>query len=152
MHVSGVLSQLVYISRATSSMSEEELRRLVRVSAQKNAAANITGALLYHAGWFLQVLEGDPIALSALYHDVIALDPRHVELERLSFTYSDRRAFPNWSMRSIDLGPSVELSEEDRQGMRAFAATALVIAPSKAAGLVVRSFESVISERLSAAA
>jgi hypothetical protein len=55
-------------------------------------------------------------------------------------------------MRSIDLGPSVELSEEDRQGMRAFAATALVIAPSKAAGLVVRSFESVISERLSAAA
>ena len=93
-----------------------------------------------------------PLALSALYHDVIALDPRHMDIERLSFTYSDRRAFPNWSMRSIDLDSSVELSEEDRQGMRAFAATAMVIPPSKAAGLVVRSFESVISDRLGAAA
>ncbi len=152
MHVSGVLSQLVYLSRATSPMSAEDLQRLVRISAQKNAAANITGALLYNAGWFLQVLEGDPIVLSTLYHDVIALDPRHVDVERLSFTYSDRRAFPNWSMRSIDLGAPVELSEEDRQGMRAFAATASVIPASKAAGLVVRSFESVINDRLSAAA
>lgn len=152
MHVSGVMSQLVYLSRASSPMTEEDLRRLVRVSAQKNAATNITGALLYHAGWFLQVLEGDPIALSTLYHDVIARDPRHADLERLSFAYSDRRAFPNWSMRSLDLNASAELTENDRQGIRAFAATAIVIPPSKAAGLVVRSFESAIDERLSKAA
>ena len=152
MQVSGVLSQLVYLSRAVSPMSEEELLRLARSAATKNAASNITGTLLYHAGWYLQVLEGDPIVLSALYHDAIALDPRHTDLERLSFTYSDRRAFPNWSMRLIDLSSTVELSGEDRNALRAFAATSLVIPAGKAAGLVVRSFESVIGERLSAAA
>jgi len=48
-------------------------------------------------GIFLQCLEGDHLAVNALYHR-IALDPRHRESAILSFGEIDVRLYGGWSM------------------------------------------------------
>lgn len=152
MPATGVLAQLVYVSKATNPMREDALMRLARVSARNNAARNITGLLVYRAGVFVQVLEGDPIALADLFYGAILDDRRHTDVERLLFEYADRRAFPDWSMKHFNLDEAVTLTSGDRAALRAFAAMASVVDTTKASGLVLKTFEAAIDDRLRVAA
>lgn len=93
---------LVYTSRATQPVDMETLRALTEHAARKNAQLGITGLLLYGAGNFMQVLEGNPTSVNMLY-DKIRKDNRHTACQRLCTHERGRRLFPDWNMGQLNL-------------------------------------------------
>jgi HD-like signal output (HDOD) protein/CheY-like chemotaxis protein len=89
--------QLVYRSVAADSVDDATVEALVRQSQARNDQLGITGVLLYVAGHFLQVMEGDEGVVRRLY-ETIEKDPRHHSLEVLAETHLGQRVFPDWSM------------------------------------------------------
>lgn len=89
--------QVVYLSRAAGSLSDDDLRQILTTSRRNNARLGVTGALLYSADQFLQVLEGPMSVVEDLLHRIEA-DPRHRDLSILTRGPVSQRAFPNWSM------------------------------------------------------
>lgn len=98
------MQQLIYFSQATVPFNESQLAWLLRQARTFNAAHGITGILLYGNEQFLQVLEGEPPTVQALYAH-IRQDPRH----RSVVTYADHpiaeRAFTEWNMAFQPLAP-----------------------------------------------
>ncbi|PAP76523.1 BLUF domain-containing protein [Rubrivirga marina] len=92
-----MLTQLVYASSAVGALSGDDLAQILRASRARNGAAAVTGALLYHEGNIMQVLEGSPEAVEAVYTRVEA-DPRHRGVIMLYRASAEERAFPDWSM------------------------------------------------------
>lgn len=74
-----------------------EIEAILVTARRSNAARGITGALLYSAGCFAQVLEGPLSEVEALF-ERIQLDPRHRDVKVLQFHPLDRRSFGDWSM------------------------------------------------------
>jgi hypothetical protein len=71
-----LLKKLCYVSSSCQDLSSEELLGILTAARVNNARIGVTGMLLYHDGNFMQVLEGPPDVLDALYQRVCA-DPRH---------------------------------------------------------------------------
>lgn len=92
---------LVYVSSATATFSSSDLIDILRTSRERNAAAGITGALLYSDGNLMQVLEGDEAVVRALYHK-IGRDRRHTGLITLIEARQEARQFQDWSMAYRD--------------------------------------------------
>lgn len=95
-----MIEQVVYSSTATHAVDAAALDDILAVSRTRNAAAGITGVLIYADDLFLQVLEGPGEAVAALI-DRIAADPRHRDM-----TVSYRRIrgepdFPGWRMACL---------------------------------------------------
>ncbi|XOV80569.1 MAG: BLUF domain-containing protein [Aestuariibacter sp.] len=97
-----VIFQLVYISRETQRFDKESLGSLLTKAKQNNADLNVTGALIYNGGRFLQVLEGQQQQVEALYHS-IKQDNRHADVRLLYTGESKVRYFGNWSMNMFNL-------------------------------------------------
>ena len=93
---------LVYVSSAIRPFSEAELRDLLAVSRANNAKLGISGMLLYKAGNFMQVLEGDEATVRAL-RVKIARDLRHHGVLDLLLEHRSARDFRDWSMGFRDL-------------------------------------------------
>jgi len=105
------LYAVLYQSRATRGLDASTLRAILEAAVVRNAALGVTGLLVYGEmarlpgvpGLFLQWLEGPEPAVRGLY-DRIAADPRHADVETIAegpvetFTGSDSRLFPTWSM------------------------------------------------------
>ena len=51
--------RIIYASNATSPLQTDDLEELLDQAMRRNAAQDITGALVYSEGMFLQILEGD---------------------------------------------------------------------------------------------
>ncbi len=100
------LSQLIYISRATSPPTREELAEIVAQSKPNNWRQSITGLLLYGRGHYLQLLEGPLLEVAELYTR-ISRDPRHDQVLPLLLQPATRRLFPEWKMGvlNLDAGP-----------------------------------------------
>ena len=92
------LSRIIYISDATGRMTEPALRQLIDHCRHNNEAAGISGLLLNSGGHFMQVLEGNPMRLAALYERISA-DPRHHGLQQLLNQPVTERMFPDWGMQ-----------------------------------------------------
>lgn len=94
---------LTYLSSAVEPMSPAELEDLLRQSRAANHAADLTGALLYADGSFVQTLEGPDAAVHATFGRILA-DPRHRGLFIVLDEQITERAFPEWTMgfRRID--------------------------------------------------
>lgn len=92
-----MLSKLIYASSATRAMSESDLTELLTQARSNNLENNLTGLLLYCNQSFLQVLEGEPEILDALYAR-IETDPRHKKLRLLARSPTNTRKFGAWSM------------------------------------------------------
>ncbi|WP_168220491.1 BLUF domain-containing protein [Azospirillum thermophilum] len=88
---------IAYISIASKDLSAEELSALVDQSAASNARDGITGMLVYHAGQFMQVIEGPEEAIKALMLR-IRRDPRHHDVYELFRRPVTEREFPTWTM------------------------------------------------------
>jgi hypothetical protein len=58
---------------------------------------DVTGALMFNAGCFAQVLEGPRPAIEAIF-ERIQQDERHGEVSLLAFDPAPARAFAQWSM------------------------------------------------------
>jgi hypothetical protein len=106
------LHRLVYYSRNHVSDTPEtfssEVADILEKSRVNNARDGITGALLFNAGCFAQVLEGPLGAIEATF-ERIQQDERHGEVSLLSLESQDERSFPNWAMGFI--GMSAEHAE-----------------------------------------
>ncbi|MFL6448912.1 MAG: BLUF domain-containing protein [Bryobacteraceae bacterium] len=95
------LYKLVYCSRnripGSGPEVSEQLQGILASSRANNERAGITGALLYSAGNFAQVLEG-PLASIEKTFEVIQRDPRHSEVVVIQSGPAETREFPEWSM------------------------------------------------------
>lgn len=99
------LGSLLYISRSTIAPEEAEavVAGIVAASVTRNAAAGVTGALLFTGTHFAQALEGDKAAIEDLMHRVTC-DTRHDEIVIVEQGSLEQRRFETWSMAYF--GPS----------------------------------------------
>jgi blue light- and temperature-responsive anti-repressor len=92
---------LTYCSRnlvqGSPSEVRGELRSILDASRRNNHGMAITGALLYNAGSFAQVLEG-PLENVGRVFEVIQRDARHGEVTVIEAGFADARRFPRWAM------------------------------------------------------
>ena len=99
----GALHQIVYVSTATATvLTPEDLRALLTGSHERNSRAGITGLLLYQNGQFMQVLEGEELAVKTLFGK-ISRDHRHHGIIPLLQEPVAERQFPNSAMAFRDL-------------------------------------------------
>lgn len=95
------LYRLVYISRNEIKGDDTsvflEIEKILISSRIKNPIANISGALMFNAGCFAQVLEGPHDDIQNCFEH-IQCDPRHSHVVVLSFEPTVKREFSNWSM------------------------------------------------------
>lgn len=92
-----MLFHLIYVSTAVTPMSSAELEDLLVQARARNQENRITGMLLYRAGYFMQVLEGDEERVTKVFSDV-ERDRRHKSVDVLRAEYIPHRDFPDWSM------------------------------------------------------
>jgi len=92
------LIQVVYRSR--SLIDGAAYDRLHSTCLSNNPRRGITGVLITHSGWFLQVLEGAAAEIHALLRKIEA-DPRHTDFLVLRLTAIPTRDFGDWSMASV---------------------------------------------------
>lgn len=92
-----MMIRMVYASRTAGVLAPGDVRDIVRSSMRNNAPLGITGALLLSNGIFLQCLEGDHLAVNALYHRIL-LDRRHRDPAVLLYTEIETRLYGDWSM------------------------------------------------------
>jgi len=83
-------------------MSSTELNDILNTAKSNNQGIDVTGSLFYNGGWFLQVLEGPPATLNALYKK-IEKDPRHKNSRILYNEPAKFRTFTRWSMNMTNL-------------------------------------------------
>lgn len=89
--------QLVYISIASADFHVSMMPEILAASRRNNARRDITGALVFANGSFLQVLEGEEEAVESLYK-MIERDRRHSWTTRLYSNKISQRCFPDWAM------------------------------------------------------
>lgn len=105
------LLQLIYTSRLVGN-DESALESIHASALRHNKGNSVTGMLLFHKGYFLQVLEGDPNDVLVTYHR-ICHDTRHKEIRLLVEQSTKDRHFPNWLMgfRSLKDADAIEFPE-----------------------------------------
>jgi Sensors of blue-light using FAD len=95
------LYRLVYISRneiiGDDAKIRHEIEQILASARVKNPQANITGALMFNAGSFAQVLEGEHDEIQGAF-ERIQCDPRHSHVMMLALEPVTKRDFSNWSM------------------------------------------------------
>ena len=96
------IHQLVYTSYATVPFDGDELQRILEHARAANYTQGLTGVLLFSAGQFLQVLEGEPQTVRAVYGR-IGRDVRHNDLQLLADGAVATRTFPDWTMGFVPL-------------------------------------------------
>lgn len=89
-----------------------ELDRILAASQRNNAAAGVTGALIFNSGLFGQVLEGPEEAVEATFLRIRA-DPRHGAVTMLGSKPVIERAFGDWSMGFVGLGALSDAPEHE---------------------------------------
>ena len=97
-----MLVRLMYASRSVPAMDQDQLLAILRKCRADNPALGVTGVLCYSQGIFLQVLEGGRSAVNRLYNRIVA-DPRHTQVEMLSYEEIGERCFAGWSMVQVDM-------------------------------------------------
>jgi len=104
--------RLIYRSRnkIPEEQRKAELGQLFSAARSNNKQQHITGALLIQGDWFAQVLEGDEVAVSALFAD-IEIDPRHEDVSVIESGPAGPRVFARWAMArvSADGQPDIPL-------------------------------------------
>ena len=95
------LHRLVYYSRNAIPGDADALAAAITTilakSQANNERAGVTGALMFNAGCFAQVLEGPRSAVEDTF-ERIQQDERHSDVSLLAFDPAEVRAFENWSM------------------------------------------------------
>jgi hypothetical protein len=98
--------RLVYYSRnhvaADADTFSAEVDDILAKSRVNNTRDGITGALMFNAGCFAQVLEG-PLDKVESAFERIQQDERHGEVSLLSVGPVADRSFPNWAMGFVGL-------------------------------------------------
>jgi hypothetical protein len=96
------LYRLAYFSSAQEYFSKPQLLTLLNKAREKNASLGITGMLLFKEGNFMQLIEGEKVALHSLFQ-TISDDPRHHHLLVIFNEAAQERLFADWTMGFYDL-------------------------------------------------
>jgi hypothetical protein len=105
------------------AVDQESLLAIVRKSKANNPALGVTGVLCFSEGIFLQVLEGGRSSVNKLYNR-IATDPRHTDVELMSYEEVGERRFAGWSMGQVNmsrLNPGLLLKYSEKATLDPFA-------------------------------
>ena len=98
------LYRLVYASknllRGPEAEMNAEVRQILAASQRNNEAVGVTGALMFNAGAFAQVLEGPRAGVEATF-ERIQRDLRHSDVTVLQCGPAESRGFANWSMAFV---------------------------------------------------
>ena len=92
------LKHVIYISRPTH-FDHLVLDDILTKSRSNNPVIGVTGNLIYHADLFLQLLEGQNLAVDKLYKKILA-DNRHADIVKLRDEIFNRRLFASWAMKN----------------------------------------------------
>ncbi len=139
--------KIVYCSRNSlrgQQGGDAEIERILLKSRDNNRRAGVSGALLFNAGCFAQVLEGARDAVERIY-ERIACDMRHRDITMLQAGYAGRRDFAEWSMAYAGEIPRDEMPLLARTLDMAFVAPG-----SNAASVLALLRRVLLSERLMA--
>jgi len=110
------LIRLLYRSKETSSFNKNDVESLVNQARKNNIKDEITGALIYVDGYFMQVLEGESEAVNHLLYNKIFRDERHFNPKVLLQEVITKRHFPEWDMglRILDTIDDVDVSDMNK--------------------------------------
>lgn len=81
-------------------MQTDDLESMLQQARANNAAAGVTGALIYVDGVFLQILEGEQATLRGLMAR-ISKDVRHETVTVLKEGEVSRASFADWTMAYV---------------------------------------------------
>lgn len=100
------LHRLIYTSRVmpvrpSSHARPVDVTSIATGAQSRNAALGLTGCLVCVQDHFIQVLEGEPGDLEAVF-EAICVDFRHHQLNLVDYSPSRRRTFADWDMVPID--------------------------------------------------
>lgn len=100
------LISLLYVSEAIHQLPEGDnpVDDIVEVAQSRNAALDVTGALVFTGRNFAQVLEGSRAAVEELMLS-INKDERHRDVDVITVEEITERRFPGWALAYA--GPSV---------------------------------------------
>jgi hypothetical protein len=96
--------QMIYSSRATESMTAVALAEILSDAHSGNEARDVTGALVYCDGVFLQILEGEEDVVRSLAQS-IASDSRHDSFKMFHEAPVETRVFEYWRMAYVTPSP-----------------------------------------------
>jgi hypothetical protein len=106
--MSAGIHRLVYYSRNRIGGGRDaltrEVERILKASRTNNSKVGVTGALMFNAGCFAQVLEGPAAAVEDTF-ERIQTDERHGDVSLLAFEPAPSRAFQGWSMGFVGASP-----------------------------------------------
>jgi hypothetical protein len=88
---------MMYSSQASQPMGEADLEQILVDARTGNDARDVTGALVYADGVFLQILEGEREVLEQLV-ECIRQDARHSAMKIFQQSAIPERAFDVWRM------------------------------------------------------
>ena len=98
------LYRLVYYSRnriqGTPAAVTAEVDAILESAQRNNSPLGVTGALIFNAGIFAQILEGGRPEIESTF-ERIQRDARHGEVQVLAFEEAQSRGFPSWSMAFV---------------------------------------------------
>lgn len=98
------LHRMVYLSRNDISGDEQafrsEITQILRAARKNNVKEDVTGALMFNAKVFAQVLEGPYDKVQGIFNRIES-DERHSEVVILDFSPIEERGFPEWSMAYV---------------------------------------------------
>ncbi len=106
------LLRILYVSDAAPGLGPQQIADILGKSAANNKAKGITGVLCYRGGHFAQILEGEELAVLALYLK-ISQDPRHTNSVIISISTTTRQMFEAWAMGGIaeDSAPFMKIED-----------------------------------------
>jgi hypothetical protein len=91
------MMSIAYVSAASEAMTDEDISEILVHARANNVRLELTGVLLYRQGRFIQILEGPDETVLDRYA-VIAADPRHRSIHKISEEPVGARQFPDWTM------------------------------------------------------
>ena len=103
------LHRLVYYSRnqitGGPGILTDAIASILATSRINNERAGVTGALMFNAGCFAQVLEGPQASIESVF-ERIQQDERHSAVTLLELSTIEARRFPSWSMGYVGASPA----------------------------------------------
>ncbi|WP_158252748.1 BLUF domain-containing protein [Cryobacterium sp. N21] len=88
---------IAYVSAVAVPLSDEDIAEILVHARAKNEENHLTGALIYHEGKFIQILEGPDREVHARFAAICA-DSRHRNVNKVSEEQILLRQFPKWTM------------------------------------------------------
>lgn len=103
---SPILCRLIYASIADSGYGWETIKSILESSERNNERDQLTGVLLFSDGMFLQILEGERLAVTRTFERILS-DARHHSVTLIQFCEITKRDFASWRMRQLELDDEV---------------------------------------------